>query len=148
MFIRQTVQLQGVTLELEGEPGKEEMTIAAVINDPHGEFTEAVIKAAMNHDAALVYTSDGRYTEYLTYILSTRKAYSGTAMPQAVQTEVTAAINQIMADVTVSYYPAITLCVGSSLKFYIGPDAQPRSTKNFKAATVTSLSSSEASLAA
>lgn len=148
MSTRQTVQLDRVILELEGEPGALEMTIAKVVDDPHDQFIDTVIKAAMTHDAQLIYTGEGRYTEPLTTILTARKEYDGATMPEEVQTEVNAAIDEILAGVTVSCYPAVALTVGCSLKFYIGPDVNTRSITNFSAAVVRSLSSSEASLAA
>jgi hypothetical protein len=149
MSIRQTVvQLYGTTLELEGEPGALEMQIAKIVADPRSQFTDKVIQAAMAHDAQLIYTGDGHYTKYLTYIMTARKWHDGAVMPEAVQAQVDAAINEIMADVTVSYYPATELVVGCSLKFYMGQQVNPHSIKNFWAAVVLSLSSPEASLAA
>jgi hypothetical protein len=148
MSIRQIVQLGGLTLELEGEPNAQEMTIAKVVDDPHNRFTDKVIQGAMAHDAPLIYTGNGHYTKYLTYIMTARKWHDGAVMPEAVQAEVVAAINEIMADVTVSCYPATELVVGCSLKFYMGQQVNPHSIKNFWAAVVLSLSSPEASLAA
>lgn len=147
-IVRQRVQLDGIILELEGEPDALEMQIAGIVADPHGLFTDKVIQAAMAHDALLVYMDEGLYTKPLSIAVTAWKLYGYDAMPKEVQSEVIAAINTIATGITVSCFPAVAFTADSTLKFYIGPDANPRSITNFWAAIVSSVPSPEASLAA